>query len=111
MDDWYATLAVRRALPAEVIADSYAPHPAEVLACGPAGSVIPFNASTWHGHTANMSGAPRRSLQVTFIPREGTPATDFPARMRPETLARVDEVALPHWCGGRHQRTAGLTYG
>jgi hypothetical protein len=81
------------ASPAEVIADCSAPHPAEVLACGPAGSVILFNASTWHGHTANTSDAPRRSLQATFIPREGRPATDFPARMRPETLARIDEVA------------------
>jgi hypothetical protein len=79
--------------PAEVIADCRAPHPGEVLACGPAGSVILFNASTWHGHTANTSGAPRRSLQATFIPREGKPATDFAARMRPETLARLDAVA------------------
>lgn len=78
---------------AEVIADCYAPHPREVVACGVAGSVILFNASTWHGHTANTSGAPRRSLQATFIPREGRPATDFQARMRSETLTRIDEVA------------------
>jgi hypothetical protein len=25
----------------------------EVLACGPAGSIIIFHGSTWHGHTAN----------------------------------------------------------
>jgi ectoine hydroxylase-related dioxygenase (phytanoyl-CoA dioxygenase family) len=79
--------------PDDVLADRFASHPKEGLACGPAGSVILFDASTWHGHTANMSDAPRRSLQATFIPREGRPATDFAARMGPETRARIDAVA------------------
>ncbi|MFL5537457.1 MAG: phytanoyl-CoA dioxygenase family protein [Longimicrobiaceae bacterium] len=79
--------------PAGSAADLLAPHPGEVLACGPAGSAIVFDASTWHGHTANTSGAPRRSLQATFIPRDGRAATDFAARMRPETLARLGPAA------------------
>lgn len=79
--------------PDEAIADRDAPYPGELLACGPAGSVILFDASTWHGHTANASHAPRRSLQATFIPRDGRPATNFAARMRPETLARIDSIA------------------
>jgi hypothetical protein len=80
-------------LPESVLADPLAPYPGELLACGPAGSMILFDASTWHGHTANASAAPRRSLQATFIPRRGRPATDFAARMQPETLARLDAVA------------------
>lgn len=80
-------------LPESEPGDRLAPYPGEALACGPAGSMILFDASTWHGHTANSSAAPRRSLQATFIPRRGRAATDFAARMQPETLARLDAVA------------------
>ena len=83
----------RTELPESVLADRIAPYAGEVFASGPAGSVILFDASTWHGHTANVSRAPRRSLQGTFIPHTGRPATDFVARMRPETRARLTAVA------------------
>jgi len=79
--------------PEAVLADRVAPYPEEILACGPAGSVILFDASTWHGHTGNSTGAPRRSLQATFIPRGGRPATDFVGRMQHETRARLSAVA------------------
>ena len=79
--------------PERVLADSVAPYSGEVLACGAAGSVILFDASTWHGHTANASPLGRRSLQGTFIPRAGHPATDFASRMQPETFARLSAVA------------------
>jgi ectoine hydroxylase-related dioxygenase (phytanoyl-CoA dioxygenase family) len=75
-----------------VIADRVAPYAGEVLACGPAGSMILFDASTWHGHTANTSRSERRSLQGTFIPRSGRAATDFVARTPIETLARLGAV-------------------
>jgi ectoine hydroxylase-related dioxygenase (phytanoyl-CoA dioxygenase family) len=68
-------------------------HDSQVLACGPAGSLLIFNGSAWHGHTANMSAGPRRSLQGAFIPREGRAGTDFSARMRPETRARLGPLA------------------
>lgn len=66
----------------------------QVLACGPAGSIIIFNASTWHGHGANRSGRPRRSIQAHFVPREAqaSPA-DHSGRMRPETLQRLGDLA------------------
>jgi hypothetical protein len=73
--------------------DLQGPYPGEVLACGPVGSVIVFHTSAWHGHTAHTSRAPRRSIQATFIPRDARPATDFAARMQPETLARLGPVA------------------
>jgi len=79
--------------PEDVLPDPVAPYPGEVLACGPAGSMILFDASTWHEHTANTSPTGRRSLQGTFIPRTGRPATDFVGRMEPETLARLSPVA------------------
>jgi hypothetical protein len=79
--------------PEEVMVDRRTDHDSQVLACGPAGSLLIFNGSAWHGHTANMSAGPRRSLQGAFIPREGRAGTDFSARMRPETRARLGPLA------------------
>jgi ectoine hydroxylase-related dioxygenase (phytanoyl-CoA dioxygenase family) len=79
--------------PEEALVDPVAPYPGEVVVCGPAGSMILFDVSTWHEHTASMSPAGRRSLQGTFIPRTGRAATDFAGRMQPETLARLSPVA------------------
>ncbi len=64
-----------------------------VLACGPAGSMIVYNGSVWHGHTANTSGEPRRSIQGAFVRRDARPAIDLPTRMRPDTLARIGPFA------------------
>ena len=80
-------------LPEQHLADVHADHPQQVLACGPAGSLLIFNGSTWHGHTANGSDAPRRSLQGAFIPRDGRSATDFGARMQPDTFERLTSLA------------------
>ena len=66
---------------------------AQVLACGPAGSVIIYNGSIWHGHAANSSGAPRRSIQGAYIRREAESGANLPARMRAETLARISPLA------------------
>jgi ectoine hydroxylase-related dioxygenase (phytanoyl-CoA dioxygenase family) len=38
----------------------------EVLASGEAGMLIVFNASIWHGHTANVTENLRRSVQGYF---------------------------------------------
>lgn len=79
--------------PEDVMVDRRAHHDGEILACGPAGALIIFNGSTWHGHTANTSDRPRRSLQGAFIPRDGRAGTDFSARMGPETRARLGPLA------------------
>lgn len=75
--------------PEDVMPDCRARHEGQRLARGPAGSLLVFNGSAWHGHTANVSDRPRRSLQGAFIPRDGRAGTDFSARMRPETFARL----------------------
>ena len=75
--------------PPEATSDLRADHDGQLLACGGAGSLLMFNGSAWHGHTANRSDRPRRSLQGAFIPREGHAGTDFAARMSPETHARL----------------------
>jgi ectoine hydroxylase-related dioxygenase (phytanoyl-CoA dioxygenase family) len=68
-------------------------HAEQVQACGPAGSLIIFNGSTWHDHAANTSDLPRRSLQGAFIPRDGKAAQDFAARLHAETRARISPLA------------------
>ncbi|MGE5833619.1 MAG: phytanoyl-CoA dioxygenase family protein [Acidobacteriota bacterium] len=64
-----------------------------VSACGPAGSLLVFNGSTWHGQGVDASKRPRRSLQGAFIPRDGRAATDFGARMQRETFERLSPLA------------------
>jgi hypothetical protein len=65
----------------------------QMRACGPAGSLLLFNGSVWHGHTANRSTGRRRSIQGAFIPREAKAATDQSVRIRPETLGRIGALA------------------
>jgi len=79
--------------PADSISDLRGEHAGQVLACGDAGSLLVFNGSAWHGHTANTSGGPRRSIQGAFIPRDGRAGTDFSAGMQPETRARLGPLA------------------
>jgi hypothetical protein len=79
--------------PADSVADLRANHAGQVLACSAAGSLLVFNGSAWHSHTANVSSGPRRSLQGAFIPRDGRAGTDFAARMQPETRARLGSLA------------------
>ena len=83
----------RSNFPEDVMSDSRPEHKHHVLATGPAGSMVVFHGSIWHGHSANESGGPRRSLQGAFVPREGRAATDFGPRMRPDTRARLGPIA------------------
>jgi len=80
-------------LPEDVMVDRRQDYDGQVLATGPAGSLIVFNGSAWHGHTANNSDGARRSVQGAFIPRDGRSATDFSGRMRPGTRARLGPIA------------------
>lgn len=80
--------------PREVMSNPQDAHDEQVLVCGPAGSIIIFNASVWHSHGANRSASPRRSVQAHFVPREAQPSTgDHSGRMRPETLQRIGDLA------------------
>jgi hypothetical protein len=64
-----------------------------VPTCGPAGSMIIYNGSIWHGHGANTTTEPRRSVQGSFIRRDAPQAIEFHSRMRPETIERIGPVA------------------
>jgi ectoine hydroxylase-related dioxygenase (phytanoyl-CoA dioxygenase family) len=73
--------------------DAPADHPNQIPACGPAGSLIVFNGSAWHGHGANITDQPRRSLQGAFIRRDAKGWVGLPGRMRPDTLTRISPLA------------------
>lgn len=77
-----------------LLRDKQYPQNNEVLAGGPAGSIIIFNASVWHGHGANRSAKPRRSIQAHFVPRAAQASSDdHSGRMRAETLERISDLA------------------
>jgi ectoine hydroxylase-related dioxygenase (phytanoyl-CoA dioxygenase family) len=79
--------------PGDVMKDVTADYEGQALACGPAGSMIIYNGSIWHGHTADRSGRRRRSIQGAFIRREAQSAINQATRIRPETLARIGDLA------------------
>ena len=66
-----------------LFAELLARHPTEECACGPAGSMILFNGSVWHGSGANLSGKPRRSVQGSLIPRTATSVIDYEETLPP----------------------------
>jgi len=73
--------------------DPLANYETQVVICGPAGSVIIYNGAIWHGHTANLSDEPRRSIQGAYIRREAQSGLNLSERMRPDTLARISSLA------------------
>jgi hypothetical protein len=79
--------------PAAGVSDLRADNLEQVLACGAGGSLLVFHGSAWHGHSANTSGDPRRSIYGAFIPQNGRAGTDFAAGMQPETRARLGPLA------------------
>lgn len=65
----------------------------QITARGPVGSLIIYNGSVWHGHTANSSDEPRRSIQGAYIRRNAQSGFDLISRLRPETLDRISPLA------------------
>lgn len=80
-------------VPLDRLAETRATFPGERIACGEAGSVIVFNGAIWHGHTANVTTEPRRSIQGYFVRRDAESGLDFSARMSPETRGRLSPFA------------------
>ena len=118
MDDCYSVIASEYELPSEaarelydggfccysrsgdcarpfgvVMKDPTEDYEGQVLVCGKPGSLILYNGSVWHGHPANLTDAPRRSIQGAYIRRDAKSFIDQAARIRPETLARISPLA------------------
>ena len=70
--------------PQEVLADLYAPHPAEVLLTGTAGSIAVMNAHLWHGGTANRTAAPRLAMHGFYCRRDKPQQQYQKQLLRPE---------------------------
>lgn len=84
---------LRTAAPGDGVEHAGATHEEPVLACGPAGSLIVFNASVRHGHSANSSRVRRRSIQMHFVARDAQESTHHAMRMREDTLRRIGPLA------------------
>jgi ectoine hydroxylase-related dioxygenase (phytanoyl-CoA dioxygenase family) len=80
-------------IPTDIMKDLASDHECQVVACGAAGSVIIYNGSVWHGHTANLSSEPRRSVQGAYIRRDAEPGVNQAARILPQTRARIGPLA------------------
>jgi hypothetical protein len=80
-------------LPSNRLLSAESGRQGEVLACGQRGSMIIFNGAIWHGHTANSTTKPRRSIQGYFVRRSAESGLNFGERMLPETLNRISPLA------------------
>jgi len=79
--------------PGHLLRDQTADYEGQMAACGPAGSIVIYNGSVWHGHGANLTSQPRRSIQGAYIRREVPPAVDQAARIRHDTMSRIGDLA------------------
>ncbi len=64
-------------------------HPEEVRWCAPAGSLIIYNGSVWHGAGANAGGAHRRSLILAYVTRDLDQLCDQAEYLRVRTARRL----------------------
>lgn len=78
--------------PADYV-DPAAPHPGQVLATAPAGSVLVWNAHTWHGGTQNRSSGGRRVLHCYYVAREYPQQTDQSVFLSDATKERLTPLA------------------
>jgi ectoine hydroxylase-related dioxygenase (phytanoyl-CoA dioxygenase family) len=73
--------------PQDVMANTMAPHPDEILLTGEAGSIAVMNAHMWHGGTANHTSTPRLAMHG-FYCRSDKPQQQYQKRLlRPEVQA------------------------
>ena len=79
--------------PGDVMTDTRAAHPSEVLVLAPAGTVVVFNSHLWHGGTLNTSSLPRNAMHSYFTRRGNTQQLDQRKYVRPETLERLSPAA------------------
>lgn len=80
-------------LPSDRLANTRTMYPGELLGCGDAGAMILFDGAIWHGHTANVTPHPRRSIQGYFVRRNARSGFDFRNRLLPGTRTRMSALA------------------
>ena len=80
-------------LPSDRLSDTRDKCSGEVLGCGDRGSMIIFNGAIWHGHTANVTSDPRRSIQGYFVRRTARSGMDFSNHITPATHLHMSSFA------------------
>lgn len=80
-------------LPGDRLPDTRTIYPGEILGCGDPGTLILFNAAIWHGHSANVTPHPRRSIQGYFVRRTARAGFDFRNRLQPAAHTRTSPLA------------------
>jgi hypothetical protein len=73
----------------QVLKDVDAEPAGQVLALGPRGALVIYSGSVWHGHSANRTARPRRSIQGAYVRRSGDRTVGY----RQETEARLGDLA------------------
>ncbi|MGI8906267.1 MAG: phytanoyl-CoA dioxygenase family protein [Candidatus Sumerlaeaceae bacterium] len=76
-------------IPKDVMQNETDPHPDEIKVIAPAGTVIVFNAHTWHGGTLNTTADPRRATHCYFVRRNQAQQTNQRQYLLPETRKRL----------------------
>jgi ectoine hydroxylase-related dioxygenase (phytanoyl-CoA dioxygenase family) len=79
--------------PRDALEDPKAPVPGEVVLTGKAGTVVIFNAHTWHGGTLNRSLEPRYGLHGYFCRRDQKQQLVQKDYIQPETHHRLSAAA------------------
>lgn len=80
-------------LPADRLSETRNAFPGEILGCGEAGAMILFNGAIWHGHTANRTPCPRRSIQGYFVRRTARSGFNFATSLPSTTRSVLSEEA------------------
>ena len=81
--------------PKETMDDPTSTHPDEIRVIASAGTVVVFNAHTWHGGSQNRTDDLRRVMHMAFVRRELPQQTDQKQYLLPETEARLtDEIRM-----------------
>jgi ectoine hydroxylase-related dioxygenase (phytanoyl-CoA dioxygenase family) len=83
----------REGKPADFMADPAAAHPEEIILVAPAGSVVVFNAHTWHGGTVNRTKEARRVCHGYFCAREHEQQLNQRKYIRKATYDRISPAA------------------
>ena len=78
--------------PRDVLDDPTVPHPDQVVLTEKAGTVVIFNAHTWHGGTLNRTNEKRYGLHGYYTRRDQKQQTDQKASLSKMTLERLSSA-------------------
>lgn len=81
-------------LPEQAMQDPMDKHEDQQLIELPAGSVVVFNAHSWHGGTNNTTQVPRRAIHSYFCRRDQPQQLDQNKYLHPTTAARLSHDQL-----------------